>query len=410
MSSQNSPIILSKSSKKNQCKKELRAIKKAKIENPNNSIIGGDDSTFNSSANQIKERTNIFYDFLKWISEDFLASDLRPSNHRQSTVYTDPRFTFLEKFIEKKRQRLVVQELLDQGLLPLNSINPGTYTLNFSILSNHHLNIISDPIPIITKVPAKFIDLLESEVFNHTSLVNPSTKKPLWKDYLWSQVNHIYRCVEAQDKLLEGHNIQETFLRHPSDKLYIAEETTKIVAIDFFDIDKISAKESEVAVDNYCKHMIGNPTHQSKQFKSDLIEHFRCFTDSNNVLYTTTNTVSSHNKAHQKCVQVCPLGRFKGGELVFPELKLVVHAKEEQAIAFCSNLLVHRNLPITIGVHHSVVFYVHSTVIKQKWKFGSLFADYALDWDSNNEDVGSSQKYTSPKLGSKNSQTKLKNH
>ncbi|CAG8836042.1 17081_t:CDS:2, partial [Gigaspora margarita] len=303
MSSQNSPIILSKSSKRNQRKKELRAIKKAKIKNPNNSIIGGDDSTFNSSANQIKERTNIFYDSLKHkvqsetckltkeeTQQYVLFHDLRPSNYRQSTVYTDPWFTFLEKFIEKRWQRLVVQELLDQG-----------------VLSSHHLNIISD---VVQKKlyeddynDKKTLAPQKSEVFNHTSLVNPSTKKLLWKEFalwlyftinpkfvqqfchhcshLWSQVNHIYRCVEAQDKPLEGHNIQETLLWHPSDKLYIAKETTKIVAsginhkgychifnpqcftnilgktiVDFFDIDKISAMESEVAVDNYYKHML----------------------------------------------------------------------------------------------------------------------------------------------------------
>ncbi|CAG8510214.1 19556_t:CDS:2, partial [Gigaspora rosea] len=48
------------------------------------------------------------------------------------------------------------------------------------------------------------------------------------------------------------------------------------------------------------------------------------------------------------------------------------------------------------------------TVIKQKRKFGSLFADFKLDWGSNNEEAESSQKYTSPKLGSQ--KPKPKNH
>ncbi|CAG8622825.1 4204_t:CDS:2 [Gigaspora margarita] len=73
-------------------------LKKIKIEKPN-SIIGKDDSIFNSSANQIKK---IVYDSLKhktqseahklkkeeaqqyilsqWISEDFLTSNPRPKN------------------------------------------------------------------------------------------------------------------------------------------------------------------------------------------------------------------------------------------------------------------------------------------------------------------------------------------
>ena len=33
------------------------------------------------------------------------------------------------------------------------------------------------------------------------------------------------------------------------------------------------------------------------------------------------------------CV-VCPLGEFEGGELIFPELKLVIHVKQGQAVAF----------------------------------------------------------------------------
>ncbi|CAG8854197.1 35206_t:CDS:1, partial [Gigaspora margarita] len=55
------PITLSKSSKRNLHKNKLHAIKKIKFEK-SNSIIGKDDSTFNSSANQIEE---IVYDPLK---------------------------------------------------------------------------------------------------------------------------------------------------------------------------------------------------------------------------------------------------------------------------------------------------------------------------------------------------------
>ncbi|CAG8849844.1 4610_t:CDS:1, partial [Gigaspora margarita] len=307
------------------------------------------------------------YILSQWISEDFLASDLKPSNHQQSIVYTDSQFIFLEKFFEKRQQRLVVQKLLSQRLLPSNCVKPGTYTLNFSVLSRRHLNIISDiiqkklyedsyndgkktltpqstqPIPTTNEMPMKFVNLLESEIFNNKSIENPSTRKILWEEFadwscfavgpkfgkqfhhhccrLWSKVNHMYQYVEAQD----NHNIQETLLRHPDDKLYIAEETTKLVAsginlkgyrhifksqcflnisgetiVDFFDIDKISAGESKIAIDNYFKHMFDNPTYQSNQFKSGLIEYFGSFTNSNNLLYTTANTASSHNKAYQK--------------------------------------------------------------------------------------------------------------
>ncbi|CAG8848864.1 17785_t:CDS:2, partial [Gigaspora margarita] len=224
------------------------------------------------------------------------------------------------------------------------------------------------PIPTTNEMPTKFVNLLESEIFNNENIENPLTRKILWKEFAdWS-----YFAVGpkfAQD----NYNIQETLLRHPDDKLYIAEETTKLVAsginlkgychifksqcflnisgetiVDFFDIDKISAGESEIAIDNYFKHIFDNPIHQSNQFKFSLIEYFGSFTDSNNLPYTIANTASSHNKAHQKC-----------GELVFSELKLVVHTKQGQAIAFRSNLLVYGNLPITTR----------------------------LDWGSNNEEA-----------------------
>jgi hypothetical protein len=72
------------------------------------------------------------------------------------------------------------------------------------------------------------------------------------------------------------------------------------------------------------------------------------------------------------CV-VCPLGTFEGGQLVFPELKLIIHAREGQAIAFRSNILVHGNLPVIAGIRHSIVFFIHATSIKQNRKFGNLF-------------------------------------
>ena len=109
------------------------------------------------------------------------------------------------------------------------------------------------------------------------------------------------------------------------------------------------------------------------------------------------------------CV-VCPLGNFKGGELIFPELKLIIHVKQGQAVAFRSNILVHGNLPVITGIRHSLVFYIHNTLIKQKRKFGSLFADDTLNWGDDNNRNEPTQKYLSPMLGSRDSKTKLKNH
>jgi hypothetical protein len=77
------------------------------------------------------------YILSSWISEDFLASDLKPNDDLQSiTTSMDPKFTFVEKFLEKRNQRQIVRELLKQNLLLLNVVNPNTYTFNFNVLTN----------------------------------------------------------------------------------------------------------------------------------------------------------------------------------------------------------------------------------------------------------------------------------
>jgi hypothetical protein len=95
------------------------------------------------------------------------------------------------------------------------------------------------------------------------------------------------------------------------------------------------------------------------------------------------------------CV-VCPLGTFEGGQLVFPELKLAFNIKEGQAIAFRSRLLVHGNLPIINGNRHSVVFYIHNTLVKKGRPFSSFKSrlvdndlDINLDSDDSNNDDSS---------------------
>ncbi|CAG8592418.1 7575_t:CDS:2 [Acaulospora morrowiae] len=376
------------------------------------------------------------YILLEWISEDFLPSDLKPSNLRHSSIYTDPRFTFQEKFLEKRCQRLVVREMLNQKLLPPNSVKPGTFTLNLNTLSSDYLNIVSDVIQknlyegefndnkkslppqsiqqILTssEIPTNFMELLESEVFNRTSLdteyptlqknplalVESPMEKLLWKNFaLWG-------CfVIAQDKSLERY-IHETFLRHPSDKLYIAKESTTTVArgtnlkgyqhifnpqcivntfgetiVDLFNFyNQIVIENVRMVVDQYYQHTLTHPSHQSKQFAKDLIEHFGSFADSNNLPYTTANTASSHCEEHQKCVRNLLQGL--------------------QPISGAVNKYLKTTYPI---------LYSKMEKLDLGSNFGSLFADYDLDWDSNEDEP--LPKYLPPTLGS-GDEVKLKNH
>ena len=494
------------------------------------------------------------YILSQWVSEDFLASDLISNNYQQPIIYVNPQFTFLEKFLEKRWQRSVVKELLEQRVLPPNCVKPNTFTLDHIALSTQDYDIISNviqkisyknanndndkslpsqttqPIPTSFGIPEKFMNLLKFEVFNHS---NSSVKNSnsLWKEFavwacfkvspnviqhlrnhcrlLWSQTQHVYKYIKDEDKPdkpLQKNNIHKIFfVSSLVDKLRIADKTTKQIIdeinlngyhhiykpycfknslgetiVDFFDLDnQIAAEDARIVVDQYYQHTLNHTSHQSNQFKTDLIEHFGRFADSNKLPYTTANTASSHCKKHQKCVQdliqglqpisgeiskhietthsvyyskmkklnlgpnvpkpfgifptvainfnvicqfhrdvkdhqntlcvVCPLGNFEGGELTFPELKLVIHIKQGQAVAFRSNILVHGNLPVITGIRHSLVGYIHYTLIKQKRNFESLFPNRGDDGDDSNRDK-SKTKYLRLTKDSENSATKLKNH
>jgi len=491
------------------------------------------------------------------MSEDFLSNDLKSVNTSQPTSIIDPKFTFLNKFLEKRLHRKIVRGLIDQRLIPLDAVKTNTYSLKFSELSNTQLVILSEAIhnelcksdvnqkllppqsiqsiPTTSLIPTDFMDLLELKIFSLRSKVNSMNfsltqedddeKKELWKQFarwayffigpnfrkqfrdhcrrLWFKIEHAYQYLNDQNDSFEEQNI---FNINPQDKLYIAEKMTKRVAhgidikgyhhifnpqcfknafgetlVDFFDLtNPVAVKEAQVVVNQYYDHTLTHPSHQSRNFAKDLTEHFGSFTDNNNEPYTTANTASSRCQEHLGCVQklikglqplsnvvnnyfnntypvlyakmkrldlgpnvpksfgafptvainfnaicqfhrdlkdhrntlcvVCPLGIFEGGELVFPELRLVVHVKQGYGVAFRSNLLVHGNLPITVGIRHSIVFYIHDTVIKQKRSFKSLFADYKTNANSDNNLDDSSPKYFPLTLGSGNSLIKPKNH
>ncbi|CAG8777512.1 20058_t:CDS:2, partial [Gigaspora margarita] len=239
-------------------------------------------------------------------------SDLKSTNPLQSSIFVDPKFIFFEKLLEKKHQK------------------EDQYNINSEI----------------------------------DKILSPQTVQT---------IPSFFEQMEAQKKPLEHYDIPNAFQRNTTDKLIIADKTTKNVMIDFYTLSNpVVANNSKVVVDHYYQHTCHNPQHQSKGFKKQIAETFGAFTSSNNELYTTANMASSHNKNYQQCVNdliqglqllsnainnyfqkaypilymkmkkldldpkdhqntlciVCPLGSFEGGQLVFPELKLAIHAKQ----------------------------------------------------------------------------------
>ena len=81
-----------------------------------------------------------------------------------------------------------------------------------------------------------------------------------------------------------------------------------------------------------------------------------------------------HDDPNSLCCLVA-LGDFEGGELCFPQLQIVIPLRSGQLVAFSSRFLLHGNLPITSGIRHSVVYFVHSTFFHNLRDFSSVYSD-----------------------------------
>jgi len=91
------------------------------------------------------------------------------------------------------------------------------------------------------------------------------------------------------------------------------------------------------------------------------------------------NTISDyhwdeHDEPNSLCCLVA-LGDFEGGELCFPQLQIIVPLRPGQIVAFSSRLLLHGNFPITRGIRHSVVYFVHSMFFHHLRDFSSIYED-----------------------------------
>jgi Rps23 Pro-64 3,4-dihydroxylase Tpa1-like proline 4-hydroxylase len=76
-----------------------------------------------------------------------------------------------------------------------------------------------------------------------------------------------------------------------------------------------------------------------------------------------------------------PLGNdFQGGELYFPQLHTLVPLRPGQVVAFTSHFLLHGNFPLTRGIRHSIVYFIHNTFFQSKDNIGDMeIIDTSLD-------------------------------
>ena len=82
-----------------------------------------------------------------------------------------------------------------------------------------------------------------------------------------------------------------------------------------------------------------------------------------------------HDEPNCLCCLVA-LGDFDRGELIFPQLQIIVLLRPEQVVAFPSRLLLHGNLPVTRGIRHSIVYFIHSGFFHNLRDFSQVYNDY----------------------------------
>ena len=100
------------------------------------------------------------------------------------------------------------------------------------------------------------------------------------------------------------------------------------------------------------------------------------------------NTISSYHldsydEKNGLCVLVA-LGDFEGGELCFPQLRLIIQLKSEQVVAFRSHLLKYGNCMVTKGMRFSIVYYIHNDFFKKSNPFKSINSENAKEQDFDN--------------------------
>ncbi|CAG8580613.1 9864_t:CDS:2 [Ambispora leptoticha] len=100
----------------------------------------------NKEIRKSTKKDSVNYIRTQWVSEDFDAEDLKSTNISQPSTIVSPKSTFVEKFLEKRRERRIANEV---------------------------------PIDDISSIPEKYMKLLEVEIFREPN-VSESIPQDLW--------------------------------------------------------------------------------------------------------------------------------------------------------------------------------------------------------------------------------------
>ena len=135
------------------------------------------------------------YILTKWTSENFLLNDLKSVNSTNYNIIINKKFTFVERFLQKRKLRYIVFKLINDNLLLCSILKSGIYLLDFKKLFNSDYNIIQKEIQnlseaskktsneIMKEIPDKYMNLLELEIFNNDLTLNSDLSKELWDEF-----------------------------------------------------------------------------------------------------------------------------------------------------------------------------------------------------------------------------------
>ncbi|CAG8636436.1 6598_t:CDS:10 [Paraglomus brasilianum] len=202
------------------------------------------------------KKDTINYIRTQWVSEDFVAEDLKSTNLSQPSTVVKKYMKLLKVEIFREPN---VSESIPQDLW--NEFGQwACFNKNQKLLEDH-------------EIPEMF----QRHPKDKLVIADETTKKI---------INNVH--LDGYKYILKPWCIKNVF-----------GETI----IDFFDLSNpVSARVAQSAVDDYYEHTRKHVSHQSNQFINNLAEQFGCLTDSNIEPYVTASTASNHSQDHRSCV------------------------------------------------------------------------------------------------------------
>ncbi|KAF0434161.1 calnexin independence factor cif1 [Gigaspora margarita] len=258
------------------------------LRSPNDDILPViNNITFDLSQHRIQSATrelsaidNIYYLEREWRSIPLCPSD---------------RISFKKNKIHHNisAKDLLIETLLREASASNNSINlpeipPDFLSLVYSDIIKEK-NGVKGPLDIDTNNKRLWIAFGQWLGLRRSK--GPLKRKHVRKHLglLWKKLHHAY--VELQ-------NFFDTATIRKSQK-----EKTQLIVLarnNNKSLDKLV--QLEHIFEPKCITDLENPSHQSKGFWTNFIEHFGAYTRNNLLLFTSSNTVSMHNINHHECI------------------------------------------------------------------------------------------------------------